>query len=369
MRIVAGIIGFLIIWITLQDAFETVVLPRRVSRKFRLARMYYVFSWRAWGAIARKIESNDRREYFLSFYGPLSLIVLLGLWAIGLILGFGLVQLAFGSALAAPERVPDFGTDLYMSGTTFFTLGLGDVTPRTVPARVVTVIESGMGFAFLALMIGYLPVLYQSFSRREVGISMLDAHAGSPPNAVELLRRHRQGQVMSELVEHLHTWENWAAELLESHLSYPVLAYYRSQHDRQSWLAALTAILDTCALLIVGIDDVPQQSAWFTFAMANHAAVDLAQVFAEPFNTQLSRLPPSDFGRLKEALASAGIFLHDEETAEERLAALRQKYEPYVMSLARRLQMPLPGWFPEEQEVDDWQTSAWNHATQTPARP
>ena len=362
MNIIAGIIGISLIFIILQDAFETIVLPRRVSRRIRLARLFFFFTWQLWSFIAKKIHSDDRQEYYLSFYGPLSLILLLVLWAICLIFGFALLQFALGSALSAPEKVVNFGTDLYMSGTTLVTLGLGDVLPRTGLARTVTVIEGGTGLGFLALVIGYLPIIYQAFSRREVGISLLDAHAGSPPNAIEMLRRHRRGKVMDELVEHLHNWENWSADLLESHLSYPVLMYYRSQHDRQSWLAALTAILDVSALLAVGIDDVPQQSALFTFAIACHTAIDLGQfLVASPDQSQIRRLPHDDFLRLKEALTGMGISLHEEETAEQRLADLRGQYEPYVIALAKYLQMPLSGWLAEENTVDDWQTSAWNH--------
>ena len=362
MNILAGIIGIILIFLILQDALETIVLPRRVSRRIRIARMFYIFSWRLWSLIAKKIHSNDRQEYYLSFYGPLSLLILLIIWGTCLIFGFALLQFAFGSVISTTDKVTNFGTDLYMSGTTFFTLGLGDVLPRTGLARIVTVIEAGTGFGFLALVIGYLPVIYQSFSRREVGISLLDAHAGSPPSAIEMLRRHRRGHVMDELIEHLHDWENWSADLLESQLSYPVLMYYRSQHDRQSWLAALTAILDVSALLAIGIDQVPRKSAWFTFAIACHAAIDLGQTFSiSPEKTYISRLPHDDYLRLTETLAKMGIQLHDEETAEQRLADLRDQYEPYIIAMAKYLQMPLPGWLLEEATIDDWQTSAWNH--------
>jgi hypothetical protein len=366
LNIFVGIVGFILIWIILQDAFETTVLPRRVSRKFRLARVFYFATWQLWSMIARKIHSLDRREYFLSFYGPLSLILLLVVWALGLVLGFAMLQWGAGSAIRAPENVVSFWTDLYLSGTTFFTLGLGDVIPLSPLAKILTIVECGTGFGFLALVIGYLPVNYQSFSRREVGISLMDAHAGSPPTAIEMLRRHSRGQVMPELLEHLHDWENWCANLLESHLSYSVLMFYRSQHDRQSWLAALTAILDVTALLGVGIDDIPEQTALFTFAIACHAAIDLGQTIAVPADaSNIDRLPHSDFERLRAQLKEIGITLHDEETAEKRLAELRQKYEPYVIALARRLYMPLPGWLVEEESTDDWQTSSWSHKEQT----
>jgi hypothetical protein len=361
MNILMSIVSLLILYIILQDAFETIVLPRRVTRRLRLARIYYVYSWNLWSKIARKIHMESRRENFLSYYGPLSLIVLLIIWAVGLTFGFALLQWSFGSAMAVTNGNVTFGTDFYMSGTTLFTLGLGDVLPHSTLARAATVVEAGTGLGFLALVIGYLPVIYQSFSRREVGISMMDAHAGSPPSALELLRRHQRGDVMAELVEHLHVWENWCGEILESHLSYPVLMYYRSQHDRQSWLAALTTILDATALLVVGIDDVPEKTAWFAFAIAAHAAVDLGQVFTDPEDTSIDRLPSADFAKLQAQLTALGIPLHDEDTAEERLRALRQKYEPFVIALSHRLHMPLPSWFAEKDNIDDWQTSRWGH--------
>ena len=150
---------------------------------------------------------------------------------------------------SSPGETPTFRTDFYFSGTTFFTLGLGDVTPRPGLARLITVTEAGTGFGFLGLVISYLPTLYGAFSQRELNISLLDARAGSPPTAAELLRRHAQFRDAKCSVSILHDWEIWSAQLMESHLSYPVLCYFRSQHDNQSWLAAFAAVLDVCALL------------------------------------------------------------------------------------------------------------------------
>src|SRR5262249_34012551 len=148
---------------------------------------------------------------------------------------------------------PGLATYLYLSGTTFFTLGYGDVTPVGPFGRVLAVAESGLGFGFMAVIIGYLPVLFQAFSRREVTISLLDARAGSPPSAAQFLLRLARTERVDAVEPFLAEWERWAAELLESQLSFPVLSYYRSQHDNQSWLAALTTVLDTCAFLIAGV--------------------------------------------------------------------------------------------------------------------
>src|SRR5262249_12591452 len=178
---------------------------------------------------------------------------------------------------------------VYMSGTTLFTLGLGDVTPHSAFAKFATVVETGTGFAFLALVISYLPVLSQAFSKREVSISMLDARAGSPTTCSELLRRHGLDHVPDDLGALRTEWERWPAELLESPISFPVLAFYRSQHDNQSWIAALTTILDACALVIASVEGGPVREARLTYAMARHAVTDMCNVFGRK-----PRLPPED---------------------------------------------------------------------------
>ena len=215
-----GIFAGLLIAAVLWDGFETIVLPRRVRRRLRLARLFYRTTWLLWSVPARKFLSKGRMESVLAYYGPLSLLALVVVWAAALVFGFGLVNFSLGSSLATYGH-PSFVTDLYMSGTTFFTLGLGDVRPVTSAAKLMTVIEAGMGFGFLALLIAYLPAINQSFSRRERDTSMLDARAGSPPSAAGMLERHDHEGGMEELQEQLSQWERWCADLLESHLSFP----------------------------------------------------------------------------------------------------------------------------------------------------
>lgn len=358
MPVLAGMGALLLIFIVLLDAFEVIVLPRRVTRPLRLASLVSRITWAPWSALGKRIKNRNRQENFLGFYGPFAFLFLLVIWAVGLIVGFALLQWASGSPYSAPERAPNFGTDLYLSGTTFLTLGLGDVVPKTGLARVFTVLEAGLGFGTLALVIGYLPVLYQAFSRREVNISLLDARAGSPPSAVELLRRYARHQNMEGLSQFLYEWERWSAELMESHLSYPSLAYFRSQHDNQSWVAALTMILDACALIMVGIDGTPKKRAWLTFAMARHAAVDLAQNFrASPHGCHYDRLPPAQLEKARALLAEAGVPLKTGREADEQLIKFREMYEPYVNALSDRLLMDLPPWMPDEGAQDDWLTS------------
>ena len=233
------------------------------------------------------------------------------------------------------------------------------------PGRALTVVEAGMGFGFLAAIISYLPaILYQAFSSREVSISLLDARAGSPPTAGELLRRH--GNDMRELGQLRYDWERWSAELLETHLSYPVLAYFRSQHTNQSWLAALTAILDTCALIMAGMNDGPTRQAQLTFAMARHAVADLAQIFSRSRQPVLApdRLPAASLSTLRAMLANAGITVQD-GAADQKLHDLRQMYEPHVQRLSHYLLMSLPPWFPLTVTPDTWQITAWERLSPT----
>ena len=361
MRLLLGAAGFVLLLGILWDAILTMLLPRRVSGSFSLARVVQAGLWGAWAAGARRIEARRSRENFLSPYAMITMLALFGVWAFGLIVAFAMLQWAMGSHLmdgGSPNS--GFRTDLYMSGTTFFTLGLGDVSPVSFMARLLTVVESGTGFGFLAMVLAYLPVLYQAFSRREARIVMLDEWAGSPPTPAVLLRRAADSREPTAVTGLLHDWEQAAAELLESHLSYSILAYYRSQHDNQSWLAALTTVLDTSTLVIAGIEGVPTLQARLTFAIARHAVVDLCQVLrCRPRDGGPDRLPPVDRVKLRTLLAQAGLKLHEGTFVDHQISELRAMYEPYVEALSEHLLMPLPGWLPPLKARSNWETTAW----------
>ncbi len=353
MQILAALIGLVFVLGVLRDAFETIILPRRVSG-VRLSKVFYRASWRPVAAIARRMPIGDRRETFLSVYGPLSLLVLLILWGIVLITGFALLMFAanFDGKLSALGQ-------LYVSGTTFTTLGIGDFVPHTDLARVVTVVEAGTGFGFLAVVISYLPILYQSFSRREMLISTLDEWAGSPPSAGDLFRRAVKYGAIDELRPLLTRWEEWTAELLESHLSYQVLSYFRSQHENQSWLASLTAVMDLAAVWQAARAEGTIWPARRLYAIGRHALGDLSQVLqAAPRFDAPDRLSESDVQAIHDELARAGVTV-DFTSFRESLAKLRKGYEPYASALSRELLMELPPWIPEDGRKANWETTAW----------
>ena len=357
MNVPALVLGAGLVAVVLWDAFETVVLPRSVSRRLRVTAVFYRATWRPWAALARWFGSDARRERFLAVYGPLSLIGLAVVWALGLLSGFAIVHWSLGSNLHVLTGPARFVDDLYMSGTTLFTLGLGDVQPTTGIARVLTVVESGTGFGFLAMVIAYLPVLYQSFSRREVRLTLLDAWAGSPPAAVEVLLRLARNGELGALDAFLKDWEYWCSEVLESHISYPATAYFRSQHQRQSWVSALSTVLDLSALVAVGIDGVPRWQARVTFAIARHATVDLTQVLHARADANVDRLSSDELERLRRDLEEAGLRPNRSPEGSAELTRLRRSYEPYIIGLANRLMMPASRWRHESSPRDNWQTS------------
>jgi len=362
MRIVAAILSVLVIALVLTDAFELMLQPRRVMHRFRFARLFYRNFWWVWRTVALAIQPGKRREAFLSIFGPLSLLALFEAWVFGLVLGFAVLDWSLRVLEPVGEHA-SFLSYIYLSGATFFTVGYGEIGAAARLARVLVMAEAGLGLGFLAVVISYLPILYQAFSRRETVISLLDARAGSPPSASQLLLRIGRAGQMETLNRFLAEWEVWAAELLESHLSFPVLSYYRSQHDNQSWLAALTTMLDNCAVLLVEVEGENTYQAQLTFAIARHAAVDLALVLkTPPKDKPRDRLSPEARKKLCEQLREAGLELCPDET-ENKLAELRAMYEPFVEGLAERFLFRLPEIVAEEPAVDNWQRSAWMKRT------
>jgi hypothetical protein len=366
VHVAAFIAGLLCCLAVALDAFQTIILPRRPTGRFRITRLFFIATWPPWVLMAERARNKKMREQIYSVYGPLSLLLLLLLWALLLIWGFGLFYFSmhspFGDAmlLHGDSAWAQFGTDLYVSGTTLFTLGLGDVVPHSRLTRAFIIFESGVGLGFVALVIGYLPVLYQAFSRREVSVALLDSRAGSPPNAAELFRRHAFEGGQEALIILLEEWECWAAEILESHISYPILCYYRSQHDTQSWLSALVSILDTCALLISVVEGASSRQAQLTFVMARHAVIDISEVFgvegreAWQHRAEVDRLPSKDFYHLCEALGHNRLLLCGDPAAAKRLSTIRALYEPHAYALSEYLRMPLPVWVAPAKDHDQW---------------
>ena len=352
--VTVSLCAVLAILVVLQDAFEVMLLPRRVQRRTRFAAIFFRAAWRACSWLAVKLGPDRGREGVLSHFGALSMLGLFAAWASSLILAFGVLEWALQFIVSTTSHILPFGEQIYMSGVTFFTLGYGDVVPHSGLAKFTAVVEAGVGLGFIALVIGYLPLIHQLFSKREAMVILLDGRAGSPPTAAGLLCKHAED--LGELDDFLRSWEVWGAELLEGHLSYLMLAYYRSQHDNQSWLAAITAVTDCCALMLVGVDSARTFQARMTFRMMRQVAVEMARAFRiEPSRFDGGdRLPAEACIRLQEILGEAGLEWRAEDEAIASLQALRATYEPLLDGLARFLLLSLPDWIPDDAAEDHW---------------
>jgi hypothetical protein len=372
MQLAYLLLGIFLLAFVLLDAFQTIILPRRPVGRFRITSLFFLLTWFPWTVLVRLSPSRRVREQMFSIYGPLALLLLFVVWASLLTVAYGFIYFGLGVTLIDPHHpipmtvLQHLRSCLYFSGTTIFTLGMGDVQPVNEIARTVTVIEAGTGFGFFALVVGYVPVLYTAFSNREVSVALLDGRAGSPPTAGELLMRHNFAGGHAALTTLLGEWERWSATMLETHISYPILCYYRSQHDNQSWLAAVTAILDTCALLITTIEGPSTRQAQLTFAVARHTLVDLGHVFQlEEKEKTCSKLDPirlddDEFAQLCSMLGDAGFSLCGDRESRNRLAAIRKLYEPHAHALADYLRLELPRWAPPTgaHKPDNWETVA-----------
>jgi hypothetical protein len=360
MRILVGILGGALVVLMLFEIFLAFLLPRRVKRDPLLARRVAIYAFGPWRALARRLP-EQAGDTLLGMYGPFGLLLDLALWVLLLMLGYACLQWAGGSHLA-PLRSVDFDQDLYFSAATLVSTGTGALAAHGTFARVVEVLEAGTGFGVLTIVIAYLPSLYQAFSRRETTVSQLDARAGSPPSAGRLVVRATQRGGWTALNDYMRGWEVWSAELMETHLSYPQLAFFRSQHVNQNWLAALCTILDATALAVSAAPKGMVEEARFTFAISRHAIADLCYTFrVQPAASAVDRLPTADFDALIGELRTNGVELRARpEVIREQLEAMRALYEPYAEVLAARVELRLPPWLAPELPTDNWRTTEWH---------
>jgi len=360
IRVLVGVVGAVLVGLMLVEIFVAFLLPRRVKRDPRIVRSIFAYAWRPWRRLAAMLPAQAA-DTMLGIYGPFGVLLNLVLWVMTMMFGYACLQWAVGSHLL-PGQTVSFGNDIYFSAATMAASSTAGLGAQTTLARIIQVIDAGSGLAVIAIVIGYLPSLYQAFSRREATVSQLDARAGSPPSAGRLVIRSTQRDGWPALNRYLSSWETWVAELMETHLAYPVLAYFRSQHVNQNWLSAMCTVLDTCAFTIAAAPAGTVDAARFTFAIARHAVVDLSYSFhVEPAAPAIDRLPSGDLEELLRQLHEAGVEPGaPPETIAARLERMRSSYEPYIAALGQRLELALPPWLAPESPTDNWRTTQWH---------
>jgi hypothetical protein len=334
MAAIEIVVGFAILIIIFQDLFQVVILPRPAIKKFAVVRYLLRGFWICWRWIGNRIESVPRRENFLSIMGPLAVLMEFTFWGLALILGYALIIDGVRDQLhPAPDS---FGTSLYFSASTLVPLSYGDYVPEGIFARVVTVAETVTGIFVAALAITLLFSLYESFKDREVAVVQLDAMAGAPPSGIQILETAIQRGMREELIKTFDEWRAWAANVLESHLAYPTLLWFRSSHDNEAWINSFGAVMDAAVLVLSTVDDETEGPARLMYTVGNHLVEDLSWYFGySKLNDPI--VEKQEYDQARERLRVAGYKCHGSPYGWEKFAKLRSEYASPLNQLARTL--------------------------------
>jgi hypothetical protein len=342
------VLGIAITLYVLNDVFQSVVVPRPTPARFRLTRWIVRPGWRLCRAIGLRVGSSEKRERLLGTFAPLVVVILIVVWLGGLVLGFGFIFYGLGTRLH--PGFSDFPTALYSAGTSVLTLGLGDFVTSTGWSRLAALAAGLAGLGTLALAISFLFSLYGSFQRREVLVVTLDARAGAPPSGVSLLETVARYGLMGELPTVYADWEKWAAEVLDSHLAYPLLAYFRSSHDNESWISALGAVLDSTTLLLTTVVDGPRGPGKMLFSIGLHLVEDLGRFFRVPGDHDIG-VERYEFDQARDRLAAAGWKLVGAEESWLAFSRLRVQYASQLNGMAKWFAIPPTQWIGDRSYV------------------
>ena len=331
LEVVAGI---LIVAATFYDLFKSVVLPRPSINRYVMVRLLFFSFWAFWQWVGRRIQSVARRETWLATFGPSAVIAMFLTWALVFMLGYALIL--DGLRTQIRPALESFGESLYFSATTIVPLSYGDFVPIGFAARVMILFESATGVGIAALVITLLFSLYASFQEREELVVQLDAVAGAPPSGTQLLETVLERGLRDELVKTFEDWRRWSAAVLESHLAYPVLLYFRSSHDNEAWLNSFGAVMDAATLVMSTVDEDEEGPARLMFTVGNHLVEDLSWYFRFT-STKDPLVDHEEFQQAVARLRKAGFRVKSMEEAWTKFQHLRGKYASQLNQMAHRL--------------------------------
>ncbi|HUX87964.1 MAG TPA: ion channel [Chloroflexota bacterium] len=341
MNTALGILGAFVVVVVLVDVVQTIVLPRRSPRWARPTSYLIAGLWLLWRAIGLRMQSRDGREGFLGSFGPLAVLLLLVGWAFCLVVGYGLLLDALPSQIHPAPR--NLGEALYFAATALLTIGFGDIVATGGLARAVTLCAGGSGLGIFALVISFLYSLYGSFQQRETSVVVLEAAASAPPSGVTLLETYSHLGLLDELPRLFADWQVWAAQVLDSHLAFPILAYFRSSHENDSWVSSLGAVMDASTLVLTVVEGGPKGRAKLFQAVGGHCLEDLVQYMEVPAEDGVG-IERSEFDEARQRLSRAGWELRDAEEAWADFSRLRSTYAGRVNALARYWATPPAQW-------------------------
>lgn len=348
LEVLEFVVGILVVGFFLNDVFQSVVVPRSTPTRIRASRQVIVYGWRACRALGLRSRTAESRERVLATFAPMIVILLLAVWIGGLIVGFGLLLYALRASTNPP--IQHVGTALYFAATSLLTIGFGDIVATSGLARLVSIAAGMVGLGTIALAISFLFSLYANFQHREVLIVTLDARAGAPPSGVSLLETIARYGLDDDLPRLFADWEKWAAEVLDTHLAYPLLAYFRSSHDNESWVSALGAVLDATTLVLTTVVDGPRGPAKMMFAMGSHLVEDLSRFFRMTGDHEVG-VERYEFDEARERLAAAGWTLVGAEESWVAFSRLRAQYAGPLNNMARWWAAPPTQWIGDRSIV------------------
>jgi len=340
--------GTILVLAVVNDVFQSVIVPRAVGRRFRISFFVYRGLWLLWPGLARAIyrANDDRREDFLALFAPFTLTLLLLVWTACAVTGYALLAWTWREGFAPP--LTSFGEAMYFAGTSLTTIGFGDIVGRTAGPRTLSIFVAVTGLAILSITTAYFFAIFGSFQNRETFVVTVGASAGTPPNGVNLLAIAGHAETRDDLNALMRDAQQWAASLMESHLAYPTLAYFRSSHEFESWVGTLGTLLDAAALMMTAVE-MPCGQARIFFNIGRHAAGDLKRYF------HLERNAPAiergEFERACDRLANAGYTLRDRDEAWERFTSLRATYAGNIDALAHYFQIPPLQWIGDRSSI------------------
>jgi hypothetical protein len=375
--ILIGIVGLLLVGVALWDIFQTIVVPRPTPGWLRISRYVVRSAWHVYRAAIVRFNTGLKRDSRLGLFAPGAAVMLLVVWLACITVGYGLILFALRSDLSPSPH--NLGDAFYFAASSILTIGFGDIVANTGLARLIVVIGAATGLGIVALVITFLFSLFGSYQRREVLVVTLSARAKAPPSAMVLLITYARLGLVDELPDLFREWEVWTAEVLDTHVSYPLLGYFRSSHDNVSWISSLGAVLDTASLVMTTIKNVPRGHAKITHRVGTHLVEDITNI--QHLKGSGSAVDREEFAVVYAKLAKVGYELEPQEEAWRAFERERASYAGRLLALADYWATPAPVWVtkpslgdsvahirPTQTVTDEPETSSPAPAAQEAAR-
>ncbi|MBC5806398.1 MAG: hypothetical protein DLM53_11925 [Candidatus Eremiobacter antarcticus] len=321
----------MIVTLILIDVFASVVVPRAVRWDWRVSPRLIRYAWAAWRSAGLRMQPAERQDAFLAMFAPFNVILLLIVWLIALIFGYALMFYGLRSEMRPP--LGSLGDAAYFAGTALLTIGFGDIVATAGPARFFALSAGAAGLGTVAIVLTFLFSLFASFQRREVFVVTLDARGGAPASGVSLLETHAGLLLVDDLPDLFKRGQEWAAEVLDTHLAYPILAFFRSSHVDVSWLAALGAMLDASTLIISSIEGVPRGQAVLMHNVGSHLTNDIAKYFRVNGGPNVG-VEFGEYESARQRLAAAGYALVNAQEGWATFQRLRVEYSGQLNAMA-----------------------------------